>query len=450
MKWQVIKMPNFPRLLYCLANSMRRLRWDRDKLRRYQEKQLRSVIQYAYRYVPFYHNIFKELKIGPADIKTREDLAKLPILRKEEFRRENPVRLISTGFDIKNLKAIRTSGSTGQPFRIYVNRAEDDSRKAIYMRANISCGQKPRDRWAVITAPHHFFDTTNIQRRLGIYAQTCVSLFSSLNEQIRVVSETKPDVLDGYSGSLLLFAKEVKRRGLKTIRPRIIFGTADLMDFASRQFMEDVFEAPYYDQFGCGELDRTAWQCPEKMEYHIDADSVIMEFVGENGEEVSSGERGEIVYTSLIHYAQPLIRYAVGDVGVPVDGECPCGRKLPLMKLVEGRRDSFLVLRDGRELSPMTFWTIMRLFKYAEYIDKFRVIQKESGLIEIYVKKENPNIKEDFLETKLVEHIEKCLNIAESSSTTFNIRFVEEIPVDKSGKLRSVISLLRQSNSSLN
>ena len=66
---------------------------------------------------------------------------------------------------------------------------------------------------------------------------------------------------------------------------------------------------------------------------------MIMEFVDGNGEEVSSGERGEIVYTSLLHYAQPLIRYAVGDVGVPVDGECPCGRKLPLMKVVEGRRD---------------------------------------------------------------------------------------------------------------
>jgi phenylacetate-CoA ligase len=438
-------MPNFPRLLYYLANSMRRLSWDRNKLRKYQEKRLRSVVHYAYKYVPSYHRKLKELKIRPGEIKTKEDLAKLPLVRKDELRHGNPAELISTGFVVENLKVIRTSGSTGKPLRIYINSAEDDWRKAIYMRANISCGQKPRDRWVVITAPHHFFDTTNIQRRLGIFAQTCVSLFSSVDEQIRLGSAAQPDILDGYSGSLLLFAREVERRGLTTIRPRIVFGTADLIDDASRRFMEKVFEAPYYDQFGCGELDRTAWQCPQKTEYHIDEDSVIVEFVGEDGEEVSSGERGEIVYTSLFNYAQPLIRYAVGDVGVPVDGECSCGRKLRLMKVVEGRRDSFLVLPDGRELSPMTFWTIMRLFKYADHVSRFRVVQKASGLIEILVKKENTDVKESIMEQKLAEHIESCLHIKESFPGAFRIEFVEDIPVDKSGKLRSVISLFRKS-----
>lgn len=442
-----METPNFPRLLYYIAKALRKAYWERDKLRKYQEKRLRSVVQNAYKYVPFYHKKFKELKITPNDIKSRQDLAKLPIVRKDDLRHQDPTKLISTGFDVKKLKVIRTSGSTGQPLRVHLNKVEDDWRKAIYMRANISCGHKPRDRWAVITAPHHFFDTTNIQRRLGIYAQTCVSVFSKLSDQFHLVSKIKPDVLDGYSGSILLFAKEVERMGLKKIRPRIIFGSADLIDSGSRRFIEEVFEAPFYDQFGCGELDRTAWQCPEKMDYHIDEDSVIMEFVDRNGEEVSAGEKGEIVYTSLFNYAQPLIRYAVGDVGVPVTGECPCGRKLPLMKVVEGRSDSFLVLTDGRVLSPMTFWTIMRLFKYTDHINKFRVVQKESGLVDIYVKKENTDIKEDFLETKLIEHIEKCLHIGEPSSVTFNIRFVEEIPLDKSGKLRSVISLLRRSQS---
>lgn len=383
--------------------------------------------------------------MGPSDIRTREDLAKLPILGKDKLRYGSPEQLVSSGYDIKDLKAIRTSGSTGTPLRIYINRREDDWRKAIYMRANISCGQKPRDRWVVITAPHHFFDTTNIQRRLGIYAQTCVSLFSSIDEQIRLGIEAKPDVLDGYSGSLLLLAKEIERRELKSIRPRIVFGTADLIDFASRRFMEEVFEAPYYDQFGCGELDRTAWQCPQKAEYHIDEDSVIMEFVDKDGEGVSPGEQGEIVYTSLFNYAEPLIRYAVGDVGVPVEGECSCGRSLPLMKVVEGRRDSFLVLPDGRELSPMTFWTIMRLFKYTDHISRFRIVQKKSGLIEILVKRESTDMTEDFLGGKLAEHIERCLHIEDSFPIAFNIEFVEDIPLDKSGKLRSVISLLRRS-----
>ncbi len=258
-----------------------------------------------------------------------------------------------------------------------------------------------------------------------------------------MVEKIEPDVIDGYSGSILLFAQEVKRKGLDKIRPRIVFGTADLIDPGSRRLIEEVFEAPYYDQFGCAELDRTAWQCPEKIHYHIDADSVIMEFVDSDGKAVAPGERGEILYTSLFNYAQPLIRYAVGDVGVPIEGECPCGRKLPLMKIVEGRSDSFLVLPDGRKLSPMTFWTLMRLFRFTDHIFKFKFIQKQFEVIEVHVKRKDTSIKEDYLKKKLLEHIGKCLHIGETAFTVFDVQFVEEIPLDKSGKLRSVVSMLK-------
>ena len=60
-----------------------------------------------------------------------------------------------------------------------------------------------------------------------------------------------------------------------------------------------------------------AWQCPECQEYHIDADALILQFLDKSGEEVSAGENGEIICTSLFNYAMPLIRYAIGDVGIP-------------------------------------------------------------------------------------------------------------------------------------
>jgi len=432
-------MPNFARILYHLVKAMKRAYWKRDKLRRYQEKRLRSVVKYAYDFVPFYHEKFREAGVNPHDIKTLEDLAKLPIVRKNEMKLENPRRLVSVGFDINKLKVDRTSGSTGQPFGTYLCSLEDDWRKAIYMRANISCGQKPRDRWVVITSPHHFKDTTDIQRRLGIYAQTCISIFSGVDEQIRLITEAKPDVLDAYSGSLVLLAKEVDRRGLKTIRPRIIFGTADLIDVVSRKFLERVFEAPFYDQFGCAEVDRSAWQCPEKLGYHMDVDSVITQFVGDEGEEVSAGERGEIAYTSLFNYAMPFIRYAVGDVGTPSDEECPCGRTFPLMKIVEGRRDSLLLLPDGRLLSPMTFR--IAISKFFEKIIQYRVVQKKLDLFEIYIQKKDSSIDEKVMENELMTHIRKQLNM-DPRETTIEIKFVEEIPLRSTGKLMAVVSEL--------
>jgi len=432
-------MPNLPRILYYLAKAMRKAYWSRDKLQKYQEKRLRSVISYAYHFVPFYHEKFRREGIRPADVKTLDDLVKLSIVRKSELKCEDPRRLVSAEFDISKLKADRTSGSTGQPFTTYLSRVEDDWRKAIYMRANISCGQKPRDRWVVITAPHHFSDTTNIQRMLGIFAQTCVSVFNSVDEQIRLVNEAKPNVLDGYSGSLLLLAKEIDRRGLKTIRPRIVFGTADLIDIDSRQFLEEVFEAPFYDQFGCAEVDRTAWQCPEKVGYHMDVDSVITQFVDDEGNEVSAGERGEVVYTSLFNYAMPFIRYAVGDVGVPSDENCPCGRTFPLMKVVEGRKDSFLLLPDGQWLAPMAFR--IAISKFFDKIMRYRVVQKKVNFFEIYVKKKDDRVDEKVLETELVAHVKRMLGINKWGAT-IAVKFVEEVPLSKTGKLMAVVSEL--------
>jgi phenylacetate-CoA ligase len=119
--------------MYYLAAAQRRLYWHKDKLRRFQEKRLRSVVNYAYRFVPFYHEKFKEADILPSEVKTLEDLSKLPIVKKDVVRVEDPRQLISVQFEPRKLKVVRTSGSTGKPFRVYLTSAEDDWRKAIYI-----------------------------------------------------------------------------------------------------------------------------------------------------------------------------------------------------------------------------------------------------------------------------------------------------------------------------
>ena len=91
------------------------------------------------------------------------------------------------------------------------------------MRANIACGHKPMDRWVVLTSPLTLAIPRSSEEILGIYAQNCISLFESTENKVSQIEATRPDVLDGYSGSLFLLAKELKRRGLKTIKPLIWF-----------------------------------------------------------------------------------------------------------------------------------------------------------------------------------------------------------------------------------
>lgn len=436
-------MPNFARILYYLSKGMGRLRWDEEKLVKYQNKQLRKVVKYAFDYVPFYHELYRSAGVRASDIKSVGDLNKLPIVRKTDMRKRTETDLVSREFNIRELKVLKTGGATGEPFAIYISDKEDDWRKAIYIRANLSCGQRPRDRWVAIVDAERAADTTYFQRRVGIFAQTIVPVIWSRAVQLKTIEELKPDILDGFSGILWLLARAAELRGVKSIRPRIIFGSADLIDRSSRDYLEEVFGAPYYDQFGCTEIDRSAWQCLERIGYHMDIDSVIMQFVDEEGEEVGPEERGEIVYTSLFNYAMPFIRYDVQDVGVTMEDECPCGKKLPLMKVVEGRNNSFLVFPGGHIVTPMSFIETMKAFRFVREIAQYRVVQDKIDLVEIYVKKADDKVDEESLRRTLITNILEGLPKVEGidlSGVSFEVKFVDDLPLAGRGKLNVVVS----------
>ena len=433
-------MRNYLRVLYYLYGMMRRAYWDRQKLLLHQNKELKKIVNYAFEYVPFYNKLFKKLGINPRDIRTLEDLNELPIIRKDEIRK-NSDAVISREFDVNDLRVLATSGSTGHPLRVFISNKEDDFRKAKHLRANMSCGQRLMDRWVTITSPTHFSEITKTQQLLGMYAPIFISVFDDIATQISNIEKMKPDILEGYNSSLLLLAREIKKRDIETIKPRIIIGGAELISDSSRRFIEEAFDAPFYDQYGTIEMERMAWQCSAKVGYHIDADALIVQFVDKNGEEVSEGESGEIVCTSLFGYAMPFIRYAVGDIGIPSDEICSCGRKLPLMKVIEGRKDSILVLPDGRLLSPRTFTITMNMFKLIRHIEQFQIIQKKRDVFEIRLKKKDNSIDEKALETELTSHLRKMLAL-EAHGVTFEMRFIEDFNLDKSGKFKIVISEL--------
>lgn len=434
-------MLSYLKTLYRLQEMYHRAYWPRGKLLSYQNKRLRSVVRYAYDFVPFYNRTFRLAGIRPDSIKTVSDLGKLPIVGKNEIR-EDPDSLISREFRQQDLRTLSTSGSTGKPLRIFVSKDEDGFRKAKHLRANMSCGHMPLDRWVTVTSPSHFSEVSGFQHMLGIYAPVFVSVFADVRTQLSAVAEIRPDVLDGYSSSLFVLAKEADRTSMDAIRPKAIFGGAELADDATRRFVEEVFDAPFYDQYATIEFERMAWQCPARFGYHMDADALVMQFVDENGEDVAEGESGEIVCTSLFNYAMPFIRYAVGDTGISSDEECPCGRKLPLMKMIEGRKDSLLFLPGGRILSPRAFTVAMGRFPSNQCIEQYRVTQKKIDRFEIQIVA-HEKVNRVALQKELAAHLEKMFNLG-VNEVAFEVKFVEEIPLDKGGKLMIVGSELRQ------
>jgi len=172
----------------------------------------------------------------------------------------------------------------------------------------------------------------------------------------------------------------------------------------------------------------------------MDADAIILQFLDKSGEEVSVGERGEVVCSSLFNVAMPLIRYAIGDVGVQSDESCACGRTLPLMKVVEGRKDSLLLFPDGRVITPRTFTIAMNEFSLYRYIDQFRLTQKKLDFLEVEIKVTNDCSQANLVRDELLSYLRATLNTG--ASMTWRVNIVEEIPLDRTGKLMAVVSQL--------
>jgi phenylacetate-CoA ligase len=434
-------LTNYLRASYYLQSMQRRAYWRPEKLEEYQNKKLRLMVRYAYEHVPYYKRKFKELGLDLSSIKTQRDLNKLPVIRKADIKC-NVKDMISDEFSIGNLAMRSTSGSTGEPLIIYLSGREIEYRKAKHLRANISVGQKAWHRWVTLTGPQHFGKSTRLQRIVGLYVPTTISVFNDLPTQIAAIEKLKPNVLDGYSSALLLLAREVEKGEVKKIAPDFVISGAELIDEYSMNYVQKVFGVPVYDQYSSVEFDRMSWQCPKKKGYHIDSDAMVLQFLDKNGMDVSSGETGEVVVTSLFNYSMPLIRYAIGDVGAPSDETCDCGRTLPLMKMVEGRKDSLLKLPNGQLITPRAFTVALHEFKFYHCIEKFRVIQKELAVFEFVIKLKAGSINESEFEQGLIAHLGTIFQLRD---LVFDISIVEDIPLDKNGKLMAVVSRLDRS-----
>lgn len=431
-------MIKYFRILYYLNKLFKSPYWDIEKLQRYQDKKLQQIVKHAYDSVPYYHDSFKKSGIKPADIKTTKDLKKIPILSKRDIQ-YNTNKLLSNKYNINNLEVHTTSGSTGKPFKVYLDNSEDDYRKAKHLRANISCGQRPRDKWITLTSPSQFIQISNIQEKLGFFAPKPLSVFIGAPAQLDYLAENKPDILDGFSSSLYLLAKEAEMREEMNVSPKMMFSGAELSSEGMRKYVEKIFQAPFYDQYATIEFERLAWQCPEQIGYHMDVDSTLIQFLDEVGEEVAPGETGDVVCTSLFNYAMPLIRYAVGDSAIPSNEKCSCGRTLPLMNIVSGRKGDFIKLPDGRLLSPTTFIYVILQSTWSIHVDQFRLVQKKIDYFELYIVKRGDSITEAELNSMILSDIHHRMDIRVGDIEVY-IKYVEKIPLEKTGKLRSVIS----------
>jgi len=329
---------------------------DPETIRARQLDAVRKILFHAYESVPYYRNLFIGMGGHPNDVRSLTDLEDFPILTKTDIRTHFQ-ELRSTGDDEESVFLKQTSGSTGVPLSILVNRESMEWKSACTLRSDEWSGWRFGQREAKVWGNPEY-QNQGFKGRLRNFFVDRARYLDTIGldeEQMRLFATSlrskQPGLLFGHAHSLYLFACYARRHFAGAIRPNGIISTAMLLHDHQRAAIEEAFGTPVTNRYGCEEVSLIASECEHHRGLHLNADSLYAEVIPDRP---GSPDEGSLVVTDLTNRAMPLIRYKVGDVVVKSDRQCACGRGLPLIERVEGREADYVLTPSGKLISGIS------------------------------------------------------------------------------------------------
>jgi phenylacetate-coenzyme A ligase PaaK-like adenylate-forming protein len=414
-------------ILGYLIELEKNLGMNQNTIFEYQNRKLRRLISHAYMTVPFYRRLFEKHKIDPNDIQTVKDLDMLPVIDKSVLRSFPLKERISRAVTKQPLTKLLTGGSTGQPFEIYVTQEELNMRAAHRWRIYFNHGYNIFDKEAAVEGLYAAAKK-GLLSRIGLFRRIEVPYQLPLPDQLKIISNERADVYEGYPSRLHMIAKYAEDAHVEIRKPKAIFSDSETLLPPMRNAIENVFRVKVSNIYDSFEFGFIAWECGEHKGLHINCDSQIVQIMKDNVE-VEDGNSGELVITSLDSYAMPLIRYNTRDVGTKSKERCSCGIDFPMLATMQGRIWDFLLSPSGEEISPLIVTSLVAIVKgVLEY--QFTQNAKEELNIELVIAK-NYDPNSDFLIKKQLADLYHFRQITISHPQT--------IKRSPSGKFRSVI-----------
>jgi phenylacetate-CoA ligase len=362
-----------------------------DELHALQSNALSRLVEHAYAHVPMYRARFAALGLSPSDVRTPEDLAKLPVLRRADLRAYGPA-WASTAPPIPTIRK-QTSGTTGEPLLFGFEPDSEHWRRAVRYRGYEWAGYRPGDRslhfWGAPLPTPPPWPTRlkiDIDRRLRreLYVPCAVMTDDHLEEVIAIVREQRPAVLVCYSQAGAELARYINRKGRRTWPSIPTICGAERVTPRDRADLEQAF-GPVFDVYGCREVMMIAGECEVHDGLHVAVENLVVQIVvTENGRErpAREGETGEVVLTDLHNLGMPFIRYANGDIATAgPTSRCACGRTLPRILSVQGRVSE--TLRDGKGAAVSGIALSYAFYEVSSAVRQFQVVQHRDRSVTI-------------------------------------------------------------------
>jgi phenylacetate-CoA ligase len=406
---------------------------------RYQERALRKILLYSFKHVPYYNNMWNKLGFIEDDFDkfNISKIINLPYLEKENLRKFGTTTLLSDAK--KKGQFYSSSGSTGTPTQIYFSKSFHQKWSAIYeVRARNWAGVNHQMRRGMIggrrvvpdgNAKLPFYRYNFFEKQ--VYFSAYHLSENTVDNYIQGLLNHKVEYLVGYANSIYFWADFALKKKMDVPKMKAVLTSSEKLTPTMRKTIEKCFQCKVYDGYSgveaCGIITENQYG-----ELLFSPDSGIMEVIKEDGTYAQPGESGELVFTGLLNFDQPLIRYKIGDrVTLSKNQVSKSGMQMPIIESIDGRIEDVVIGKDGRKMVRFH-----GLFVDLAGLITAQIIQHTLDNVEIKLVVDNEFDKSN-------EEVIKNRLYSQLGNINVKISYVNDIPKTKNGKIKAVISYVK-------
>lgn len=324
---------------------------SREKIKEIQLNNLKECVKRVYSNVPLYKEKFDEAGITPQDIKTLDDLQKIPFTYKEDLRKTYPFGMFAVPQkDVVRLHA--SSGTTGKPTVVGYTQNDLDMWANVMARLCMAGGATAEDTAQVAFGYGLFTGAFGLHYALEKIGATVIPASSGNTEkQIMLMKDFGTTILISTPSYALYISEVMAKMGIDPKRDlKLKYGLfgAEASTEEMRRELEERLGIIATENYGLSEIigPGVSGECTHKCGMHINEDHFIVEIIdSKTGEVLPDGEQGEVVISAVTKEALPILRYRTKDISHLIPDKCGCGRTLARMAKIKGRSDDMLVIR---------------------------------------------------------------------------------------------------------
>ena len=334
--------------------------WAPEELAQVQQAQQRALLTHALHSVPYYRQRYADHGLGHDAQSLVEAWSALPVLTRAAVQ-EAGSTLYSTALPAAHgaVEVVQTSGSTGQPVQVLSTGVTRFFWHACTLREHLWQQRDFSGTLVAIRPDRHSAPGGIVSPSWGppvdvLFATGPSALLHSstaIEAQLAWLRHQQPTYLLSLPTNLQALAEVCSQDGVTLPTLRGVRSYGETLRPAQRRLFQETWGVPVTDVYSAQEVGYIALQCPEAAQYHVQSEHLLLEILDDAGQPCAPGAIGRVVLTTLLNFASPLIRYALGDY-VEVGEQCPCGRGLPVIRRVLGRERHLVVLPDGRRHWP--------------------------------------------------------------------------------------------------